>query len=56
MEKTYTIELTEKEVKMIRTALVCRADDLNETGRTEKAEACDQLWRRFIKLTEEATA
>lgn len=63
MEKTYTIELTEKEIRMIRLALAFRFDDLNEEGRTEKAEAYDRLWRRFVKLTfveqqtiEEATA
>lgn len=62
MEKTYTIELTEKEVIMIRLALAFRFDDLNEEGRTEKAAEYDQLWNRFVKLTfveptkEEATA
>lgn len=56
MEKTYTIELTEKEVRMIRLALAFRFDDLAEEGRTEKAKEYYQLHHKFIKLTEEATA
>ena len=55
MEKTYTIELNKEEIVMIRLALLFRADDLKEAGRSEKAEACEQLRRRFILTELEAT-
>lgn len=53
MNETFTITLTEEEMAMIRIALICRAGDLKNAGKTEEVDFHCELADRFKQNKQE---